>query len=119
MYVDLRQQNVPNRSHIKIVLRAAAGQAGCAKVPQLTTVGASTCVEPAVSKCDCCQLRLFEKLFFVQGTVPPVVSQGSQMHLGVSNSRQLELKPPAVQVCIKNRWCLHTDKCGHLWNVHA
>ena len=49
MYVDLRQQNVPNRSYIKIVLRAAAGQAGCAKVPQLTTVGASTCVEPAVS----------------------------------------------------------------------
>ena len=51
-----------------------------------------------------------------------VISHGTQMHLGLgSSSRQLELKPPDVQVCIALVVCnvyMFTDKCkGHRWNL--
>ena len=101
MYVDLRQQAVPDRSHIKIVLRGPTERA-C--VPPPSSDCAIAHAEPVcclVEKAIVFDLILFSIQSHGACVNSSVISHGTQMHLGLgSSSRQLELKPPDVQVCI-------------------
>ena len=99
--MDFRQQTIPDRSHIKIVLRGPTERV-CVAQPS------SDCPAPQCAPVEpvCCLSGkiMFDLTHFVQqgdSIKPQVVSHGTQMHLGLgSSSRQLELKPQDVQVCI-------------------
>ena len=101
VYVDLRQQTIPDRSHIKIVLR---GPTERAFVPQPSSDPATARAEPVsclVRKSIVFELILFSIQSHGACVNSSVISHGTQMHLGLgSSSGQLELKPPDIQVCL-------------------
>lgn len=102
--MNIRQQSIPDRSHIKIVLRGPSTEhAHTVPQPCSDHAAAPSGVIESVSCLIGKDVSIFDFISFSiqSASVKSVISHGTQMHLGIaSSSRQLELKPPDVQVCI-------------------
>ena len=104
--MNIRQQSIPDRSHIKIVLRGPSTE-HAHTVPQPCSDRAAAAPGGVIESVSCLIGKdvsiIFDFISFSiqSASVKSVISHGTQMHLGIAScSRQLELKPPDVQVCI-------------------
>ena len=107
--MDIRQQSIPDRSHINIVLRGPSTEhAHTVPQPCSDHAAAPSDVIKSVIRLIGKDVSMFDFISFPiqSASVKSVISHGTQMHLGIASSlKQLELKPPDVQVCIALMVC--------------